>query len=115
MSANSNASELAKLFMALADPTRLRLLNLMNGREVCVCEFVGILGIAQPKISRHLAYMRRARIVAARRDGRWMYYKILEPKDPAALCILKCTLSMLSERPEMQVDISCLGEACCDL
>jgi ArsR family transcriptional regulator len=64
--------DLVQLFAALADPTRLRLLNLMNGREVCVCYFVEILKQGQPKISRHLAYLRRAGIVEARREGKWM-------------------------------------------
>src|SRR5947207_15922499 len=68
---------LEQLFRALADSTRLRLLNLMNGREVCVCYFVEILKTSQPKISRHLAYLRRAGIVAARRDGKWMHYRLV--------------------------------------
>ena len=114
MSANPAAKELADLFMALADPTRLRLLNLMNGREVCVCEFVGILKLPQPKISRHLAYMRRANIVVARRDGKWMFYSILRPKDRDVACILDCALGKLSERKEMKLDILCLGQNCCD-
>src|SRR2546425_11052308 len=70
---------LEQLFRALADSTRLRLLNLMNGREVCVCYFVEILKTSQPKISRHLAYLRRAGIVAARRDGKWMHYRLVPP------------------------------------
>jgi ArsR family transcriptional regulator, arsenate/arsenite/antimonite-responsive transcriptional repressor len=114
MNSNSGATELAQLFMALADPTRLRLLNLMNGREVCVCEFVSILEVPQPKISRHLAYMRRAKIVVARREGKWMFYSILKPKDPAAACILDCALGTLSERKEMKADIRCLGQNCCE-
>ena len=69
------------LFRALADPTRLRLLNLIADREICVCYFVEILGISQPKISRHLAYLRRAGIVAARRQGRWMHYRLVAPQD----------------------------------
>jgi ArsR family transcriptional regulator len=114
MGANSEASELAKLFMALADPTRLRLLNLMNGREVCVCEFVEILSLPQPKISRHLAYMRRARIVSARREGKWMYYSILKPKDQAAACILDCALGKLSEAKALKADLRCIGQSCCE-
>src|SRR2546430_9062708 len=70
---------LEQLFRALADSTRLRLLNLINGREVCVCYFVEILKTSQPKISRHLAYLRRAGIVAARRDGKWMHYRLVPP------------------------------------
>jgi ArsR family transcriptional regulator, arsenate/arsenite/antimonite-responsive transcriptional repressor len=114
MTGNSTAVELANLFMALADPTRLRLLNLMNGREVCVCEFVGILKLPQPKISRHLAYMRRANIVVARREGKWMYYSIVKLKDDAAACILDCALGKLSARREMKLDILCLGKDCCE-
>ena len=64
-------ADLVRLFAALADPTRLRLLNLMHGREVCVCYFVEILKQSQPKISRHLAYLRQAGIVrrGARASG----------------------------------------------
>ena len=72
------------IFAALADPTRLRLLNLMAGREVCVCYFVEILRQSQPKISRHLAYLRKAGVVAARREGKWMHYRITPPADAAA-------------------------------
>ena len=68
-------------FKALADRTRLRLLNLMRDGEVCVCFFVEILKTNQPKISRHLAYLRRAGIVGARRQGPWMHYRIVEPGD----------------------------------
>ena len=69
------------LFKALADRTRLRLLNLMSCGEVCVCFFVEVLGVSQPKISRHLAYLRRAGVVAARRDGKWMHYRVSTPAD----------------------------------
>src|SRR5439155_27019439 len=80
---------LEKLFRALADSTRLRLLNLMNGREVCVCYFVEILKTSQPKISRHLAYLRRAGIVAARRDGKCMHYRLVPPPSPSGDEILQ--------------------------
>ena len=64
------------LFQTLGDRTRLRLLNLMEGGEVCVCFLVEILEAPQPKISRHLAYLRRAGLVEARRDGKWMSYSL---------------------------------------
>ncbi len=101
------------LFRALADPTRLRLLNLIADREICVCFFVEILRISQPKISRHLAYLRRAGIVAARRQGRWMHYRLLTPQDPAASSILKETLTHLRERPDMRRELAKLDSACC--
>jgi len=80
--------DLVRLFAALADPTRLRLLNIMRGREVCVCYFVEILQQSQPKISRHLAYLRNAGVVSARRDGKWMHYSIQRPENPAGASIL---------------------------
>lgn len=113
VSLSPKSYDLALLFAALADRTRLRLLNLMNGKEVCVCYFVEILGQSQPKISRHLAYLRRARIVAARRDGKWMHYKIVAPRSAGAARILSETLSVLGEDKAMQADLSRLAKACC--
>ena len=101
------------LFRALADPTRLRLLNLIADREICVCYFVEILGISQPKISRHLAYLRHAGIVAARRQGRWMHYRLVVPQDAAASSILKETLAHLRQRPALRNELAKLDSACC--
>jgi len=105
--------DLALLFAALADRTRLRLLNLMAGREVCVCYFVGILRQSQPKVSRHLAYLRRAGVVAARREGKWMHYRIVAPADGGAARILRETLASLREDKEMRADLDLLKKACC--
>jgi ArsR family transcriptional regulator len=102
------------LFRALADTTRLRLLNLIADREICVCYFVQILGISQPKISRHLAYLRRAGLVQARRQGRWVHYRLMNPRDAVAASILKETLKHLRERPDMQRDFTKLDCACCE-
>ena len=106
-------TDLALLFAALADRTRLRLLNLMSGHEVCVCYFVEILGQSQPKISRHLAYLRRAGVVAARREGKWMHYRIVEPKDAGEARILRETLEVLRDEKAMQADVKWLNAACC--
>jgi ArsR family transcriptional regulator len=106
--------DLVTLFAALADPTRLRLLNLMDGREVCVCYFVEILKQGQPKISRHLAYLRKAGIVEARRDGKWMHYRIERPDDARAVSILDATLQSLKGDKDMQTDLARLGKACCE-
>src|SRR2546429_9983946 len=80
--------DIETLFKALADRTRLRLISLMGDSEVCVCFFVEILGTSQPKISRHLAYLRTAGIVAARREGKWMHYRIVEPAHATAKRLL---------------------------
>jgi ArsR family transcriptional regulator len=106
--------DLVTLFAALADPTRLRLLNLMDGREVCVCYFVEILKQGQPKISRHLAYLRRAGIVEARRDGKWMHYRIHRPDDTKAASILDATFKSFETDRNMQADLARLGQACCE-
>ncbi len=100
------------LFAALSDRTRLRLLHLMDGREVCVCYFVAILGQSQPKISRHLAYLRRAGIASARREGKWMHYKITVPAHPGAARILRETLVVLRQERAMQADLARLEQAC---
>ena len=105
--------DLALLFAALSDRTRLRLLNLLDGREVCVCYFVEILALSQPKISRHLAYLRRAGVVAARRQGKWMHYRIVVPSHIGAAKILRETLAILQEEKTMQADLTRLNRACC--
>jgi ArsR family transcriptional regulator, arsenate/arsenite/antimonite-responsive transcriptional repressor len=114
MSRSSNSLDLSPLFAALADRTRLRLLNLMNGREVCACYFVEILKQSQPKISRHLAYLRNAGIVSARREGKWMHYSIEWPTDRGAASILNATLTSFEADREMQSDLARLSKACCE-
>lgn len=101
------------LFRALADRTRLRLLNLMGDEEICVCFFVEGLKTNQPKISRHLAYLRRAGVVAARREGKWMHYRVVEPPDEHAARIFREVRAWLSQDPEMQRDRARLIKICC--
>jgi ArsR family transcriptional regulator len=101
------------LFAALADRTRLRLLNLMAEQEVCVCYFVEILEAPQPTISRHLAYLRRAALVSARRQGKWMHYRLATPKNHLASQVLKETLRWLSGDKQMQKDRARLNGAVC--
>lgn len=113
MTRTQPSPSLEHLFRALADPTRLRLLNLIAGREICVCYFVEILKIGQPKVSRHLAYLRKAGIVAVRRQGKWMHYRLAIPKDEVAASILRETLKHLREKPQMKQDVSRLSSACC--
>lgn len=105
--------DLVTLFQALSDPTRLRLLNLMAAGEVCVCYFVEILDQAQPKISRHLAYLRRAGLVTARREGKWMHYGMVMPSDPGQAEVLKTVLEVVARNPRMQRDRLALERVCC--
>jgi ArsR family transcriptional regulator, arsenate/arsenite/antimonite-responsive transcriptional repressor len=101
------------LFKALADRTRLRLISLIGESEVCVCFLVAILTTSQPKISRHLAYMRRAGIVAARREGKWMHYRLAEPADEHTARIFREVRASLAEHPEFQRDREKLMRVCC--
>ena len=106
-------SDLVTLFQALADPTRLRLLNLLAAGEICVCYFIDVLDDPQPKISRHLAYLRRAGLASARRDGKWMHYSLARPASPAAARLLDATLEELANDKQMQRDRAQLERACC--
>src|SRR5947209_16627882 len=98
---------LERLFRALADRTRLRLINLMAEQEICVCYFTQVIGAPQPKISRHLAYLRKAGLAATRKDGKWMHYRLTIPQDSSA--IMKTTLRALRANKEMQRDRSRLN------
>ena len=113
MNEESTLSKMENLFTALADRTRLRLLNLMREDEICVCYFTEVLGESQPKISRHLAYLRNAGIVTARRDGKWMHYSIETPKDLFASQILEDTREWLKSQDNMREDLRKLETVCC--
>jgi ArsR family transcriptional regulator len=101
------------LFKALADRTRLRLLNLIGTDEVCVCFFVEVLRESQPKVSRHLAYLRRAGVVAARREGKWMHYRVVEPADAHVSRVFREVRAWLMEDKEMQRERTRLQQVCC--
>ena len=113
MKVKDKSFNLERFFQALGDNTRLRLLNLMGDQEICVCYFVEILDQPQPKISRHLAYLRNAGIVAARRDGKWMHYRIVNPPNIGAAQVLQQTLAWIRAERTMQADRARLSKACC--
>jgi ArsR family transcriptional regulator len=105
--------EMGNFFLACADKTRLRILNLMREGEICVYFLVEVLNESQPKVSRHLAYLRNAGIVEARRDGKWMHYKITTPNDPFAAQVLQNTLVWINSQEKMQSDYEKLRQICC--
>lgn len=79
---------LETVFKALADRTRLRILGLLVNGEVCVCHIHDSLAIPQPMASRHLAYLRRSGLVATRKDGLWVHYRLAELADPVLEAVL---------------------------
>ena len=100
-------------FSALADRTRLRLLNLMSDGEMCVCFFAETLDTNNPKISRHLAYLKRAGLVKARRDGKWMHYSLTPLEDKHASRLLGDLLLAFQDDRQMRLDKNRLKAACC--
>ena len=106
-------TSIALLFKALADQTRLRLINLIGDEEICVCFFVEVLKTNQPKISRHLAYLKRAGVVATRREGKWIHYRLVGPADPHAARIFREVRSWLDNNPAMVTDRTRLRKICC--
>lgn len=107
------AFSLVDMFRALSDRTRLRLLHLIGSQEICVCYFVEALKVNQPKISRHLAYLRRTGLVTVRKDGRWVHYRMAVPSDPFAARILRETLERVGQERDFRHDGRRMESACC--
>lgn len=101
------------LFRALADRTRLRLINLMGDDEVCVCFFVEVIGAPQPTISRHLAYLRRAGVVAKRRERNWVHYRMVKPAHEDAARVLDDVRRWLDGEESMRRDRKRLVKVSC--
>jgi ArsR family transcriptional regulator len=87
----------AELFRAFADPTRLRILSLLaEQKELCVCDLCAVLDESQPKVSRHLAALRRVGLVHGRRDGKWMFYSLADAPTALQRTLLRCVRSCLA-------------------
>ncbi len=95
---------LEQLFQALGDDTRLRILGLLASGETCVCHIHGALGIPQPMASRHLAYLRRTGLVATRKDGLWVHYRLNVPTDAAVASVLGATIDALASTHGISTD-----------
>src|SRR3982751_1311871 len=102
--ARAAVDELENVFKALADKTRLRILALLGNNEVCVCHIHDSLGIPQPTVSRHLAYLRKSGLVAARRDGVRMHYQVSRSLSPVVPGVVAATLAALRQVPATNHD-----------
>ncbi len=91
--------ESTRMLMAFADPVRLRLLNLLSGerQEVCVCHLYEALGIPQPTVSRHLAYLRKRGLVVGRKQGLWVHYRLAKPRTGLHRILLGCLGTCLGD------------------
>src|SRR4051812_25393560 len=105
---NTATDDLAKpmsLLKAFADPVRLRLVNLLAERdEVCVCHLHEALALPQPTVSRHLAYLRKHGIVATRKEGLWVYYRMARPTGDFHRMLVACVGSCLSNLELLKAD-----------
>jgi ArsR family transcriptional regulator len=100
----------AQFFKALSEEPRLRILALLLGGELCVCDLMAVLQLPQSTISRHLAYLRNTGWVEARRLGVWMYYRLAEMPTPLARELVELLSKRLTELPDTQQDYKTLAE-----
>jgi ArsR family transcriptional regulator, arsenate/arsenite/antimonite-responsive transcriptional repressor len=108
-----NPVEPEMLFKTLSDSTRLRLLNLLAEEKVCVCDLHGTLGLDQPKVSRHLAQLRRAGLVETERDGKWMHYRLARQGDPLVRNVLEGLRAWMRQHPRLNSERGRLEKVCC--
>ncbi|MEY2530861.1 MAG: ArsR family transcriptional regulator, arsenate/arsenite/antimonite-responsive transcriptional [Verrucomicrobiota bacterium] len=108
-------TEAALLFRTLSDPTRLRLLNLLACGETCVCELSDTLRVVQPKVSRHLAQLKRAGLVEAQREGKWMHYRWAQQGDPLVRHVLLGLRQWMAGHEKMNGERRRRDEVCCQI
>jgi ArsR family transcriptional regulator len=94
------------MFRAFSDRTRLRILHILQSGELCVGDIVEILQAPQPRISRHLAYLRKSNLVMVRKSGLWSHYSLAPAKTPFHRKLLECLAKCFGEVPELQTDIA---------
>ncbi len=92
------------MFRAFSDRTRLRILHMLASGELCVCDIVAVLRVPQPKASRHLAYLRKAGLVMARKEGLWSYYRLAPAQGTFHRKLLDCLACCFQEVPELVAD-----------
>jgi ArsR family transcriptional regulator, arsenate/arsenite/antimonite-responsive transcriptional repressor len=92
------------LFKGVADPTRLRILNVLAAGELCVCDMVDLLDLAQPTVSRHLAYLRRAGLVTMTREWKFAHYRLAEPGHAVHETLLACIRSCFRGIPSLDTE-----------
>jgi ArsR family transcriptional regulator len=109
----NGSGEPALLFKTLCDPTRLRLLNLLACGETCVCELTDTLRVVQPKVSRHLRQLRRAGLVEAQRNGKWIHYRWARHGDPLVRHVLIGLRDWMAKETGMKTERARRGRVCC--
>lgn len=104
-SATLDVRSVTRLFKALGDETRLRIVVLLAHGELCVCHLEEALRLSQPNVSRQLAILRSASIVEDRREGNWVYYRLLEQEDQDCERQLKALVQSFGKRDVLRRDV----------
>jgi ArsR family transcriptional regulator len=113
----TKAIPVSAIFRALSDRTRLRILNLLQTGELCVCDLVDILEVPQPTASRHLAYLRKTGLVLTRKDSHWNYYRLAPAHRPFHEKLMACLAVCCQDYPQLARDKEKLkrqGKTCCE-
>jgi len=103
---------LSRVFRALGDETRLRIVALLAHGELCVCHVEQALGLSQPNASRQLGILKAAGVVDGRRDGTWVYYRIAEQEHEAVQRVLSLLTESLTTRRALKADLVRLRRSC---
>jgi ArsR family transcriptional regulator, arsenate/arsenite/antimonite-responsive transcriptional repressor len=103
---------LTRLFRALGDETRVRIVALLSHGELCVCHLLTALEISQPNVSRHLGILRMAGVVDARRDGTWVYYRLVEQEHAAVQEVLSTVAKSFGAERAIRTDHAKLRKSC---
>lgn len=118
MTTQETTLDLETIFRALSDRTRLRILNMLRLGELCVCDLVAVLEVPQPTASRHLAYLRKANLVAARKEGLWHYYRLTSAQTMFHQRLRQCIEAAAGVDGQLTADLEKLKfggrPSCCD-
>ncbi|MCA9039963.1 MAG: winged helix-turn-helix transcriptional regulator [Planctomycetaceae bacterium] len=112
MDTKSTDYDVEKIFRALSDLTRLRILNLLRGGELCVCDLINVLDLPQSTVSRHLAYLRKVNLVVSRKEGLWHYYQLTSPKAKFLKKVFECIDAANESIPLLSKDGNALQSVC---
>lgn len=112
---DTTIARLARVAAALADPGRVRLLGACLERERCVCQLVGLLGLAMPTVSRHVTVLRDAGLLHSRKEGRWVHYRLADPDPGTPEADAIATVRRLSEQDQTLIEDGARLDAICGL
>ena len=105
--------EFMTVMKALGDTNRVRVLCALQGRELCVCQIIEMLGLAPSTVSKHLSILRQARLLEDRKEGRWMYYRHPDRPDALVKKVLSLLKASLADDEQMQADLNQVEKIMC--